>query len=133
MADQDDLDGVHVWTNGRPDAGYRPAVTDTQPLPPMPPPARPGRGRRGSRAPLFVAALVAAGLLGAGSTAALTALMSHDGPVAGTNGPANPPAGQRAGQAPGNGRHLGQQAPRQHIRGGDSGRGDDGGDDGGGD
>ncbi len=123
MSQEPDLNGVHVWSGGRPVAGFAAGPNDTRPLPPVPPVRPPAaRSRRRSRAPLVVAGIFAVAVLGAGSTAAFSALTSDNAPTGGTNLPADQGAAPQIGQS-GTGTTSSQQGTtRLRIRGG----GDDG-------
>ena len=126
MSQEPDLNGVHVWSNGRMVSGFTPGPNDTRPLPPVPPVSRPAsRARKRSRAPLVVATILGIAVLGAGSTAAFSALTSDNSPSGTSNVPANQSGGSQVGQGQGG---SGTQPTQQgttplRIRGGG---GDDG-------
>lgn len=131
MSQEPDLNGVHVWSNGRPVGGFTPGPNDTRPLPPVPPvPRSTSRPRKRSRAPLVVATILGIAVLGAGSTAAFSALTSDNAPVGGTNPPANQAGAPQVGQN-GSGTQPNQQGTgttRLRVRGGGGDDGHDGGD-----
>ena len=130
MGQEPDLNGVHVWSNGRLVSGFTPGPNDTLPLPPVPSVPSASRTRKRSRAPLVVATILGIAVLGAGSTAAFSALTSDNSP-SGTNSlPATSSGGSQVGQGQsGTGTRATQQGTtRLRIRGGGRDDGHDGGD-----
>ncbi len=124
MSQEPDLHGVHVWSNGRLVSGFTPGPNDTLPLPPVPSVPSASRTRKRSRAPLVVATILGIAVLGAGSTAAFSALTSDNSPSGTSSVPGNQSGGSQVGQSQsGTGTQPNQQGTtRLRIRGG----GDDG-------